>query len=115
MEVYRINMRTITHPSCTTLQPLLRHATQFAVAMYKDEIVYLSGSAQHYVRSVWTYHISSNEWNDAPPLNHSRFAHSSICMGEQVYVIGGLNKDGSMVGTIESIRVCSDEPWKFVF
>ena len=64
---------------------LKRRALWFAVALYKDELVYLTGGEAEVndpdPRQTSIYNIRSDEWKDGPPLNHGRRGHSSICVG----------------------------------
>lgn len=62
--------------------------------------MYLTGGNCDAERAVSIYDINSNEWKDGPKLNHGRYFHTSVCLGERVYVFGG-----HAIGSIESLRV----------
>ena len=77
-------------PTYKILQPLLRAAHEFSVAVYGQSVVYLTGgkNAASNTKLVAVYDVVRDEWSEGPRLNHGRWSHTSTCLGSRVYVFG---------------------------
>ena len=54
----------------------------------------------------WTYEFVERKWNPMPPFKIERHRHSSIVMGDTVYVIGGFeNNTYKVIRSVESLDV----------
>lgn len=76
--------------------------------------MYLTGGRNRAATAASVYDLVRNQWEDAASLNHGRFNHTSICLGEKTYVIGGLGLDYDLIGSVESKGLSLDEPWNVV-
>lgn len=91
MAVFQIDNLLTTKPNIAKLPVLERKIVlNFAVALYKNRRVYLTG-AENWVDPLKAYYydIRVQSWNNLPALNTYRTMHSSICRGENLYVLGG--------------------------
>ena len=53
----------------------------------------------------WLLFTSTCEWNPLPAdLNTARYRHASVCVGRQVYVIGGEGLDGTEMSSVEILQ-----------
>ena len=86
----------------------LRDSKHFSFAIYKDAKVFLTGGKNG---AVVSFDLISKAWRDEPPLYQDRFAHSSITLGENLYVIGGFGSYGS----IEFLNVTERQKWQIAF
>ena len=108
--VHRLDLSDPEKPHCTALLELYKRASGFAVANYKDLLVYLTGSSGEVGKFCQIYDIIENSWKDGPALCHARYNHASMCLGYNVYVFGGVK-----VGSIETHRAGSEDGWKVLY
>ena len=85
---------------------LPREAFQFATAIYKKELVFLTGGTKSACTQASVYNISKNEWQAAPNMKFYRYKHASCCLGELVFVFGGYK-----VSSVEALHVSCKAPW----
>jgi hypothetical protein len=50
---------------------------------------------------------SSGTWRQLPSMIHPRSGHTSVVVGDHLYVIGGVNDEHKVVGTVESYQLGS--------
>ena len=72
--------------------------------------MYLTGGHGDDSRLVSIYSVEENAWKDGECLNHPRYQHASICLGERVFVIGGLFAESC----IESVYAESRQSWSII-
>ena len=53
---------------------------------------------------VYAYSISTDSWTAAPSLNEARFSHSSVVMGNCLYVCGGNETQSKLLDSIERLE-----------
>ena len=105
-----LNLQT-EEPSLEWLSPLDRKLDYFAIANYKNKLIFLSGGfgseyvpLHHY--NVYVYNIACDYWVLAPRMNRGRMSHSSCTLGEHVYAFAGENES-----SIESLHVKAGQRW----
>ena len=104
-----MSLNKVDDPKVATLPSLDRPVSLFAVALYQREQVFLTGGSGGGDRATSVLNIKNKSWQDGPRLNHGRKLHCSLCLGSDVFVFGGMN-----VGSIESLRVGSDQGWSII-
>ena len=72
-----------------------RGAFSFAVTLYKERKVYLTGGSGS-IKALSIFDVDRNEWEQGPDLNHGRYGHSSISIAGNVVVFGGFENDGDI-------------------
>ena len=87
--VYSLDVSNPYKVSVTVKKPLQRKTGIAGVALYNQEIAYLTGGQQNSAKRCSTYDIKKDEWYKAPSLNMGRTGHASCCFSEQVFVFGG--------------------------
>ena len=91
-----------------------KSANAYAIADYKGHRVYLSGGDAKKMLDEETevdyFDLRSLQWHSASKLNEGRRFHSSVCLGEHIYVFGGWMNPG----TVESLYVGDNLPWSII-
>ena len=63
----------------------------------------------------WLYHMATKTWEAMPPLFTARRYHRSVALGDGVYVLGGMDVDSNVLGSMECLNVKQREwapmPW----
>ena len=93
----------------TRLPQLDRMAHCFAVANYFNLRVYLTGGQWEAGQKVDYYDMRGKRWIEAPPLNHERFLHASVCLGKHLYVFAG-----NWQGSVESLEIGTEQRWSVI-
>ncbi len=62
-----------------------------SVCMIGDGIVITGGRSNGNSSQCWEHTVPTMEWIALPDLNVARFDHATVCVGNQVYVLGGWN------------------------
>ena len=57
------------------------------------------------VDKCWLYDLSTKKWEAMPPLIYARRSHSSVSLGNCVYVLGGVGNDNKMLATGECLTL----------
>ena len=106
--VHLLDLSNPDKPSCDILATLQRsrRADGFSVAIYKDELVFLTGGFLANKRAVSIYSIAQDRWAKGPSLNSERYQHSSVCSAQRVFVIGG-----PFMNSIESLHAELQDRW----
>ena len=92
-------------------RPIFGQVSYANLVSYRDSRIIFIGGYQPAKRcassKVFTYQISADKWSDqAPELNKERFYHSSLVLGDSIYVCGGQGTldDDSLLNCIEKLE-----------
>ena len=66
-----------------------QYAKQYAVALYMNACVYLTGGKGASSCLVSQFNLADRSWTQAPSLNQGRHGHSSCTLCDTLYVFGG--------------------------
>ncbi len=76
----------------------------FSACDVKDGIVVSGGYCNGKpVSQCWLLSTSTYQWSPLPDLNMARLRHASVCVGGQVFVIGGEGCDGKEMSSMECL------------
>ena len=100
---FSLNFKNCKNLRYSPLAYLDRGAFSFAVTMYKERKVYMTGGSGS-IKALSIFDADRNEWEQGPDLNHGRYGHSSTSIAGHVVVFGGFQNDGN----IEALRVGKD-------
>ena len=64
---------------------------QSSACMTEVSIVIIGGYSNGSSRQIWQFTFPTMKWNALPDLNVARFNHATVCVGNQIYVLGGFN------------------------
>ena len=78
VRVFRLRLSDPENLTYETLARLKRYVDYFSVAMYKQNVVYLTGGREKAERSVYEFELNQNKWRVAKSMNEGRYGHSSI-------------------------------------
>ena len=78
MRVFRLRLSDPENLTYETLARLKRYVDYFSVAMYKQNVVYLTGGREKAERSVYEFELNQDKWRVAKSMNEGRYGHSSI-------------------------------------
>ena len=77
----------------------------FSACLVKEGIVISGGrKGDAPVSQCWLFSVSTYQWNTLPDLNTARLRHASVCVGGQVYVIGGEGSDKNKLSSVENLQ-----------
>ncbi len=85
----------------------------FSACVARDGIVVSGGSRKsNAVSQCWLLSTSTYHWSRLPDLNTARLRHASVCLGGQVYVIGGGNGEQKL-SSVETLQK-NGTKWEFL-
>jgi hypothetical protein len=56
----------------------------------------------------------AKQWTERPPLQESRFAHDVAMVDGRIFVVGGVNSNDKIIGSVESRRRSGNGRWETV-
>jgi N-acetylneuraminic acid mutarotase len=79
--------------------PMATARAEFGLCKLPDGQLYATGgstSGEVILASVERYDPGLDTWSAAPPLPRPRYAHCACAVGDALYVLGGIEKDGDL-------------------
>ncbi len=78
--------------------PIFRKLSQISACLSGDGVVFTGGISSNYrdVKLCWKLSLSTMDCTTVSDLNFARSSHASVCVGGQVYVLGGLSENGEL-------------------
>ena len=107
MKVYKLDKISSSKIRVTELQALKRYAKDFALTLFQEEDVFLTGGARS--DKVSALNLKQSNWSQAPSLNKVRSYHSCCSINGSLYVCGGYE-----VNSIEKYKVGVDTAWAII-
>ncbi len=86
----------------------------FSACMVKGGIVVCGGwKPGEAVSQCWLLSTSTQQWRPLPNLNTARYRQASVCVGGQVYVVGGEGANEKSLSSVETLQI-NGKQWDVV-